>query len=136
MHTMKNRIRGFTLVELMITVAIVAILASIAIPSYREQLRRGAVEEGLAELGRARIAAEQYFLDNRTYVDFNCTAFGSAKFPVTCNPAPDATTYTLTATGNGNVSGFVYTINESGARTSAGPWGSANCWLTRKGDTC
>ncbi len=131
-----RRSRGFSLIELMIAVAIVGILAAIAVPAYKEQLRRGAVEEGLAGLGHARVAAEQFFLDNHTYVGFNCTAFGSTKFPITCADDLETAAYVLTATGNANVTGFVYTIDQAGARTTAGPWGSASCWITRKGETC
>jgi type IV pilus assembly protein PilE len=47
-----------------------------------------------------------------------------------------AGTYTLTATGAGIANGFTFTLDETGARTTAGPWGSANCWLARKGATC
>lgn len=130
-----QRQRGFTLVELMITVAIVGILAAIAIPSYREHVRRGAVEEGLAQLAQGRVAMEQFFLDNRiSYSGAPCPA-GSPRFPIACSNV-DADGYTLTATGNGNVVGFVYTINEADARTTVSPWGNGNCWITRKGDSC
>lgn len=78
---------------------------------------------------------EQYFLDNRTYVGAPCPT-GTREFTFTCNPAPTATTYRIVATGSGRVEDFVYTINQAGARTSAGPWGSGNCWVARKGDPC
>lgn len=128
------RHRGFTLIELMITVAVVAILAAIAVPAYREQVRRGAVEEGLAALSSGRVAVEQYFLDNRTYVGSPCPT-GSVSFPITCQFA--AARYTLTATGAGTVAGFIYTLNETGARaTTGGAWGTGTCWIARKGDVC
>jgi type IV pilus assembly protein PilE len=129
-----RRSGGFTLVELMITIAIIGILAAIAIPSYREHVRRGAVEEGLAQLASGRVAVEQFFLDNRTYVGSPCPA-GTTRFAITC--VLNAATYTLTATGSGNVSGFVYTLNQTGLRvTTASPWGTGNCWIARKGDSC
>lgn len=126
---------GFTLIELMVAVAIVAILMSIAIPTYRDYVRRGAVEEATALLGGGSVALEQFFLDNRTYVGGPCP--GDTKyFTTACTLA--ATTYTITVTGSGNLSGFVYTIDQAGARTTQGPWnsGTATCWITRKGDTC
>lgn len=127
--------RGFTLVELMITIAIVGILAAIAIPSYREHVRRGAVEEGLAQLAQGRVAMEQFFLDNRvTYAGAPCPA-GSPRFPIACSDV-DADGYTLTATGTGTVAGFVYTINQADARTTVSPWGNGACWISRKGDSC
>lgn len=125
---------GFSLIELMITVAIVALLAAIAVPSYTDYLRRGAIEEGTAALASGRVALEQYFLDHRSYVDATCPT-STAKFTVSCTTT--ATTYVITATGIGNVSGFVYTLNETGLRTTAGPWGTgASCWITQKGTAC
>lgn len=138
MHTRlkgHRRQAGITLMELMIVVAIVGILTTIAVPGYREYMRRGAVEEGLANLSTGRTAMEQYFLDNRTYVGAPCPD-GTREFTFTCNPAPTATAYRIVATGTGRVNGFVYTINQAGARTSDGPWGSGNCWVGRKGDSC
>lgn len=117
----------------MVTVAIAAILLSVAIPSYREYLRRGAIAEVVAELAAGRVVAEQYFLDNRTYVGAPCPG-NTERFTVACEF--NAADYTITATGFDNLASFVLTIDETNARTIAGPWGSGNCWITRKGDTC
>lgn len=125
--------RGFSLIELMIVVAIAAILLSVAIPSYREYLRRGAVAEVISAIGSGRVVMEQYFLDNRSYAAAPCPT-STAQFAIVC--VSDATTYTITATGSGNMAGFVYTIDQADARTTAGPWGAGNCWIHRKGDTC
>jgi type IV pilus assembly protein PilE len=84
------------------------------------------------------VAIEQYFLDNRTYVGMPCPT-STARFAITCaNGNPPATTYTITATGSGNVNGFVYTLNEQGARTTtSASWGnSAVCWVIKKGGLC
>lgn len=127
--------RGMTLVELMIVVAIIGILTAIAVPGYREYMRRGAVEDGLATLSTSRTALEQFFLDNRTYTGAPNPP-DTKEFVITVAPDADGQGYTLTATGSGRVSGFVYTLDETGARTTAGPWGSGNCWVGRKGDAC
>ncbi|MCJ8274756.1 MAG: type IV pilin protein [Psychrosphaera sp.] len=63
---MKNN-KGFTLIELMIGVAIVGILASIAYPSYTDSLNRARRAEAMTELVRVANMQEQYFADNRTY---------------------------------------------------------------------
>ena len=130
--------RGFSLIELMIVVAIAAILLSVAVPSYRDYVRRGAVAEAIAELGSGRVVAEQFFLDNRTYNDgagLEAPCPGDTRdFTFVCDF--NATTYLITATGRGNLTGFEYTIDEANLRTTDSPWGTGNCWIRRKGDTC
>jgi len=128
-----SRHGGFTLIELMVALAIVAILASVALPSYRQHLQRGAVAEAIATLGAGRVVAEQFFLDNRTYVDAPCPD-DTNRFDIACDF--EELTYTLTATGAGNVAGFEFTVNEANERTSTA-WGADHtCWISRKGDSC
>jgi type IV pilus assembly protein PilE len=127
-------VRGFTLIELMIAVAVVAILASVALPSYTDYVRRGNIPEATSALGQGRIAMEQWFQDNRTYEGAACPGAGR-NFTFACNTT--ATTFLITATGTGSMAGFSYTINHTNARTSATPWGNgATCWVGRKGDSC
>ena len=59
--------RGFTLIELMITVAIAAILAAVAIPMYRDYVVRSRIIDATSRLSDFRVRMEQYFMDNRTY---------------------------------------------------------------------
>lgn len=119
--------------ELLTAVAIVGILSAIAIPSYRDHVRRGQIEEATAELSQGRVATEQFFLDNRTFVAVPCPP-NTNNFVMSC--VSDATTYTITATGAGNLSSFVFTINERNQRTTTSPWGTGACWILKKGDTC
>lgn len=136
---LKNPSFGFTLIELMIVVAILGILAAIAMPSYREYVIRGKLPQATSGLSEMRTRAEQYFADNRTYVGFPCTLPAQASsFGFVCDNVT-ATTYTITATGNDDVSGFIYTVDQSNTRTSSSShWGQSgiNCWMLRKDGTC
>lgn len=132
--------KGFSLLELMVTFAIIAILATIAIPAYSEYVRQGKVAEATSTLADLRVRTEQYFQDNRTYVNSPCNAplAGTTKyFDYACNA--DATTYTITATGktDQDMSGFEFTINQDNLKTSKyqGETGST-CWITKKGGSC
>ena len=145
-----RQLRGFTLIELMITVAIVAILAAIAIPSYSEYVMRARISEAIATLGDQRIKMEQYYQDLRSYVGA-CGAPGSsvaplppasAHFTFACAPAPGLLTYTVTATGvaGGTMAGFQYSIDAAGTKTTmslpAG-WTNGACgWTLKKDGTC
>lgn len=129
--------RGFTLIELMIVVVVIAILSAVAIPSYTDYVTRGKLVEGTSALSDGRVKMEQYFQDNRTYasgpVPAATTYFNYSAVPAELTP----TSYKITATGIGKLSGFSYTINESNTKTSTTPWGnSTNCWVVNKGGAC
>lgn len=140
-----KRNRGFTLIEVMIVVVIVAILASVGLPAYNDYVIRGKLAEAVGELSSMRAKLEQHYLDNRTY-EGACVAASVAPLPTgkyfTYACALGATTYTVTATGKAaeGTGGFVYTINEANTRRTTGaPSGystSNTCWITKKGMTC
>ena len=137
-----KRNQGFTLIEMLIVVAIVGILAAIAVPMYTDYITRAQLVPAHAGLQGLRVKMEQAYQDNRQY-PLNCAGIPLAidkNWTVTCASA--AQTYTLTATGtDGRVAGpppFIMTINEAGTRNTVqvppdwGPVAEANCFVTRK----
>ena len=139
---------GFTLIEIMIVVAIVGILAMIALPSYNDYVVRGKIPDATSNLATKRVQMEQFFQDNRTYVAAPACPLAAAKdtttsqnFDFYCSPAATPTTYTLKAVGKGSMAGFTYTIDQNNAKATTAVrsgWGTAPvaCWVTKKGGTC
>ena len=134
---------GFTLIEIMITIAIVAILSAIAVPQYQDYVTRGELPEAHAGLGAFRVQMEQYYQDNRNYGPGACGAVAPTYkyFAHNCVLTNGNQGFTATATGTGGrVNGpppFVFTLTEQNVRatpTSPPGWGtSATCFITRKG---
>lgn len=131
-----NKQKGFSLIELMIVVAIVAIIARVALPAYTSYMARGKLVDAQSALTSGRVAMEQYYQDNRTYVGGTCPA-STTYFSYACTLA--ATTYTITASnvanqGLGAAGSYKYTINQDNVKaTSAFPGGqtSANTWISK-----
>lgn len=143
----RHKHSGVTLIELMVTVAIVGILAAVAIPSYRDYSMRGKIPQATNALATLRVQLEQYYQDNRTYVGA-CAANTVAPLPASDDfqyscPTLTASTFVAQATGVASraMNGFTYTIDQSNnRRTTAVPsgWGTApiSCWVTKKGGVC
>ena len=142
-----GRSKGFTLVELMVVVAVVAILTTIAYPSYRDYVIRGQLVDATQGLAAVRANMERYFQDNRTYLPvgaFNppCTAAPVAygRFTINC-PASTATSYSATAVGTaGTLVGFTFTVDQNNAQATVvappAPASFQSCgtaWITKTG---
>ncbi len=146
-----RRTRGVTLIELMIVVVILAIIASIAVPSYRSYLLRAQRSDATAALLRVRTAQEKFFLQNNVYADDAelsvappnglgidaTTEHGHYQLNLE-TPDPDrpgivSFRVTATATGGQTDDGAcrTFTVNDQGERTasdSGGTDNTAKCW--------
>jgi type IV pilus assembly protein PilE len=88
---------GFTFIELMITLAIAAILATVAFPTYMDHLRRTRRTEGRAALLRVLQQQEQFYTQRRTYIAFSSSSSdGDARrFIWHSGPSPKESAYEL-----------------------------------------
>ncbi|MEY4978342.1 MAG: hypothetical protein RLZZ352_612 [Pseudomonadota bacterium] len=138
----KNTENGFTLIEMMIVVAIIAILSTIAVPAYTDYIIRSKLTQAHAALANCQNLLEQRFQDTRSYNGAACPATDDFAAPVI---TVTATGYSITISGKtgGQVASFSYTVDNFNARSSAvasgGPsgWtGSTSCWVRQKDGKC
>jgi len=132
--------QGFTLIELMITVAIVGIIAAIAVPNYSEYIKRASRAEAASALLDAANKQEQYFVDNRAYsTSFSDLGIQSktetGHFELTINVV-NSNEFTITAKPiagavKGDADCTSLTINDVGLKGATGSKGNTDinyCW--------
>ena len=123
------RQRGFSLLELMITVVIIGILAAVAYPSYLDYVRRGNRSAAQTYMMTIANRQEQYLLTNRSYAATAAAlnlsppteTTGKYTFAVTL-PTPTSYTITATAIGSQVPDGGPLTLDSTGAKTPADKW--------------
>ena len=128
------RVRGFTLIELIIVIAIVALLVAVALPSYRDHVRKSRRAEAQAYMMSVAGRQQQFLVDTRAYaatlatINIPTPTDVSTSYTLTLNvvagPPP---TFTLTATPTAdqvNEKCGTLTINQTGAKTAA----LSSCW--------
>ncbi|MET1253544.1 type IV pilin protein [Aliikangiella maris] len=127
--------KAFTLVELMIVIAIIGVISMFAYPSYTRYVERSKRTEAMGVLTNAVQAIEKYRANNYTYkvAGDDITLIFSNRVPVDVGKdkyydialVSTANSYTFTATPTGSMAGDGnLTINNTGART----WGAKSCW--------
>ena len=139
-----ERSKGFTLIELMVTVLVVAILASIAVPGYTNQIRKSRRTDARQALLDAAAREERFFATNNYYsataTDLGYSAWqipvggGYYNLNATCTLDTNnhCSDFTLTATPLGtqlkDTSCTTFTLNQTGVQGATGAATAATCW--------
>ncbi|MCX7563987.1 type IV pilin protein [Xanthomonadaceae bacterium XH05] len=120
-----RRSQGFTLIELIIVIGVIAILASIAFPAYNDYVQRSRRAVAQSAMLETVQAMERFHTANNTYAGAACAATAQY-YAVSCTNQT-ATSFTITATPQGGQTGDscgTMTINQAGAKTA----GTTGCW--------
>lgn len=137
--------QGFTLVELMFVVAIVAVLTAIALPAYNAYVMRGYMHTAQNALVAQANQLAQWAQDHETYVGGCANPVTVTNFTISCPASPPAlsvatTTYSVQAVGYGPAAGFTFTLDSAGNKaTPSAPAGwtpNATCWTRDQAGDC
>lgn len=118
--------KGFTLIELMIVIAIVGIVSAIALPSYQDSVRKARRSDAQADLVQAANDMERFYTGSNTYVGATWPANITSDFYSLTISAQSVSMFTLQATPTGAQSSDscgTLTLVSTGAKTPA-----TECW--------
>ncbi|MEX0899459.1 MAG: type IV pilin protein [Gammaproteobacteria bacterium] len=144
---MRTSQRGFSLIELMVVVAIIGVIAAVAYPSYTGYVTKSKRTVGQSTLTQVANRQEQFFMDNKTYTaDLTNLGYAASPLPVDSDGQPNgsgeivyivsvsastANTYTLQAVPQGSQAQRdtdcgTLSLTNTGVKTASGA--GANCW--------
>ena len=136
-HVTARHVRGFTLVELMMAVAVIAILTRIAYPSYIEYVKRGHRSSAQSLMLDLANREQQYLLDNRSFlgggtsavttllpsgVPAEVSAYYTMTIAATAGPPPTFEVKATPKTGTVMAGEAPFTLDQDGTRLPAGKW--------------
>ena len=112
--------RGFTRVESIVSVAVIAILASLALPSHGNSVRRGRIVEARTELAAFGLRMEHAYHTHGGYGKQSCAAAlpTGPHFVFSCTLLNDGQNFRGSATGRNQMAGYVYSIDDQGHVTA------------------
>ena len=134
-----RRARGFTLIEAVLTLLVMALLTGFAISSYNSYIHRARAADAVEELDHYRTRMEKAFQDNGNYGVGACavaTPTSVALFNFTCQLTQSGQAFTARATGSSGMLGYIYSIDEQGLRRTVALPGLAaatDCWMVQPG---
>lgn len=146
-----NRKNGFTLIEIMIAVAIIGILTTVSLPIFKNYRERAVISEGLSFMKRAEQIINQYYQDNRTFgaagssnnvCSTNKMLTITRDLPdyrggINCNVTNSGNSISITARSS---SGWTFSLDEQGNKsmtsTAQGYGSPPNCWIKNTDLSC
>jgi type IV pilus assembly protein PilE len=139
--------KGFSLIELMIALAVAAIIAAIAVPAYQDHMLRARIPEATSTLSALAMRLEQHYQDHHKYgtTEDGCAVAMPANqfFTFQCAAQNGGQSFLLTATGRGGgqIAEFTFTLDQNGSATTTRlpeTWGKtpATCWVTKRDAQC